>query len=122
MSDVNHLVDRYIATWNETDAARRRAEISEIWRPDGRYADPMQGADGPAGIDAMIAAVQQRFPGFRLRLAGKVDSHNEYLRFAWELVAPGGGDPVVAGVDFGIVADGRLQTIVGFLDLVPASA
>ena len=44
------------------------------------------------------------------------------VRFAWELAADG-QPPLVAGVDFGVLApDGRLRTITGFLDRVPTGA
>jgi hypothetical protein len=33
----------------------------------GRYSDPLMASDGHAGFDAMLAAVQARFPGFVLR-------------------------------------------------------
>src|SRR5260370_34625330 len=65
-------VEAYVATWNETDAARRQAGIARAWAPDARYRDPLMASDGHAGIDAMLAlseaeglaSVQARFPGF----------------------------------------------------------
>ena len=120
MNDVNEVVDGYIAMWNEPDPARRRELIARTWSTEARYVDPMQSGEGREGIDGMVAAVQERFPGFRFRRAGKLDGHNQHVRFGWELVGPDGGAPVVAGVDFGVLADdGRLRTIVGFLDQVP---
>jgi plasmid stabilization system protein ParE len=40
MADIQEIVDRYIATFNEEDADRRRAEISALYSPDGTYTDP----------------------------------------------------------------------------------
>ena len=34
-------------------------------------------SDGQAGLDAMLAGVQAKFPGFVLRRISKVDSHND---------------------------------------------
>ena len=119
MSSMTDLVDRYIAIWNETDAPRRRALIARTWTDDALYVDPQMRGDGPAGIDAMIAGVQQRFPGLKIRLAGKVDAHNDRLRFGWEL-GPDSGPAMVAGVDFAVVAsDHRLQSVTGFIDRMP---
>ncbi|HZD25297.1 MAG TPA: nuclear transport factor 2 family protein [Alphaproteobacteria bacterium] len=119
MSKPTELIDRYIAVWNETDPARRRELIALTWTETAHYVDPLMEGDGPAGIDAMVAGVQERFPDHRFRLAGEVDAHHDRVRFGWEL-APEGGEPLVAGIDFGVIAaDGRLQTITGFLDLVP---
>jgi hypothetical protein len=116
MNNLTDLIDRYIATWNETDAGRRRDLISRTWADTGSYLDPLMGGDGPAGIDTMIQSVQERFPGHRFCRTSDVDAHHDRVRFSWEL-APVGGSALVSGVDFGVVAaDGRLQTITGFLD------
>ena len=112
-------VEAYVATWNETDAARRQAGIARAWAGSGRYRDPLMASDGHAGIDAMLAAVQARFPGFVLRRTSKVDSHNGQLRFSWSL-GPEAGPAVVEGVDFcTLAADGRLEQVVGFIDKMP---
>ena len=80
----------------------------------------MTSCDGPDGIDAMIAGVQQRFPGHKIRLAGKIDTHNDCVRFNWELAGPD-GEALVAGVDFAVVAaDRRLQSVTGFIDRMPS--
>ena len=115
-------VEAYVATWNETDAARRQAAIARAWDAAGRYRDPLMASEGHAGIDAMLAGVQARFPGFVLKRTSKVDSHNDWVRFAWSL-GPSDGPAVVEGVDFCALApDGRLAAVVGFIDRMPAAA
>jgi hypothetical protein len=110
----------YVATWNETDAARRLAAIARAWDAAGRYRDPLMASEGHAGIDAMLAGVQARFPGFVLKRTSKVDNHNDWVRFAWSL-GPADGAAVVEGVDFCALApDGRLASVVGFIDKMPA--
>ena len=114
-------VEAYVATWNETDALRRKAGIARAWAEEGRYRDPLMASDGHAGIDAMLAAVQARFPGFVLRRTSEVDSHNRQLRFSWSL-GPEAGPAVVKGVDFcALATDGRLESVVGFIDRMPAT-
>jgi hypothetical protein len=121
MNDVNALVQRYFAVWNETNADRRRALIAQTWAEDATYIDPMMHGDGPAGIDAMVQGVQQSFAGYQFRQIRAVDAHNGHLRFAWEL-APANGPVLAAGTDFAILTpDNRLQTVIGFLDLAPAA-
>jgi SnoaL-like domain len=117
-SDVTELVDRYIAMWNETDAARRRALIARIWTESASYVDPMMEGDGRSGIDAMVDGVQQRFPGYRFRRTSEVEAHHDRLRFCWEL-APESGPALVKGTDMGVVADGKLAAITGFFDQAP---
>jgi hypothetical protein len=121
MSSHNDLVDRYIAAWNETDAGRRRDLVARTWTEGASYLDPLMQGEGHAGIDAMIAGVQAKFPGFRFSLTGKVDSFQDRVRFSWAL-APEGGEALVKGTDFAVVADDRLQAVTGFLDQVPAGA
>ncbi len=122
MSDVNKVIDGYIAIWNETDTTHRRDLIAQIWTEDARYLDPMLRGDGPAGIDAMTAGVQVQFPGHEFRRTGAADAHNDWVRFGWELVNMATEVPFIAGIDVGEIApDGRLRTIVGFLDLVPST-
>ena len=117
MPDVTSVVDGYIAMWNETSPERRRAIIAETWTEDARYVDPIMEGEGPGGIDAMVAGAQQQFSGHRFELSAGPDAHHDRVRFAWRLVAAGGGAPVAAGVDFGVLAeDGRLRTVTGFLE------
>ena len=114
------VVEAYVATWNETDAGKRRAGIARAWAEAGSYRDPVMTSDGHAGVDAMLAGVQARFPGFVLARTSKIDRHNGHLRFAWSL-GPAGGPSVVEGVDFCALApDGRLASVVGFIDKAPS--
>jgi hypothetical protein len=118
MDTLTDLIDRYIDTWNETNGARRRDLIAQTWGEGASYVDPLLQGEGKEGIDAMIASVQERFPGHRFRRTGEVDSHHDRVRFTWEL-APESGHPVVRGTDFGIVTtDSRLQAVTGFFDQV----
>src|SRR4051812_9996253 len=113
-------VAAYLESWNETDPARRQAAIARAWGAPARYRDPLMASDGPAGIDAMLAAVQARFPGFVLKRISPVDAHNGSARFAWSL-GPEAGPSVVEGVDFCALGDdGRLESVVGFIDKMPA--
>ena len=62
-STVETTVDTYLATWNETDPAKRAALIEASLGADLWYRDPMLEADGLEAYDGMIAAVQAQFPG-----------------------------------------------------------
>jgi hypothetical protein len=77
-------------------------------------------SEGHDGIETMIQGVQERFPGYRFRRTGEVEAHNDRLRFTWDL-APEDGEPVVAGTDFGVIANGKLQAITGFFDRAPGA-
>jgi hypothetical protein len=113
-------VAAYLESWNETDPTRRQAAIARAWGPRARYRDPLMTSDGAAAIDGMLAAVQARFPGFVLKRTSPVDAHNRSARFAWSL-GPEAGPSVVEGVDFcAFDGEGRLESVVGFIDKMPA--
>jgi hypothetical protein len=122
MNPYEDLATRYIASWNETEPVARRAAIEGLWAENGRYIDPLADAQGIDDIDTTIAAVQDQFPSFRFRLVGPVDGHGSQCRFAWEL-GPDGEDAPVAGFDVAVLTPaGKVQTVLGFLDRVPAAA
>jgi hypothetical protein len=115
-NEAASIASRYIAAWNEPDAARRRALITAAFTPEATYVDPMMSNTGHDGLDAMIGAVQQQFAGLRFKLHGKQDGHNDVVRFSWALAADG-AEPVAIGTDIAVVAaDGRISSVTGFLD------
>jgi hypothetical protein len=114
------IAQRYIAAWNETDVGRRRALIAETWAEDATYVDPLMTGRGHAEVDALMGAVQQRFPGFRFALIGQPDGFGDKVRFSWGL-GPDGAEAPIKGTDFVQVEDGRLKSVTGFLDQVPAA-
>jgi SnoaL-like domain len=123
MTTFDTLAERYIDLWNETDPAARRRGVDEFWSDNARYVDPMVDAQGREAIDQTIAAVQEQFPGFAVRLAGPVDAHHNQGRFTWEL-GPAGDEAPIVGFGFDVAvtdADGRFQTVLGFLDKVPTA-
>lgn len=120
MIDSPTLVQRYLAMWNETDPARRRVAIEEVFTADALYVDPLASVTGHDQIDALVATVQGQFPGFTFRPIGTPDAHHDLVRFTWEL-GPADVEAPVIGFDVAILdTDGRIQRICGFLDKVPA--
>ena len=109
MTDYTAVANRYIECWNESDPSARRQTIETLWAADGRYTDPLADVQGVEQIDATVAAVQAQFPHFRFRLAGPVDGHGNQCRFAWELGAV-------------LTPEGKIKTVLGFLDRVPPAA
>jgi hypothetical protein len=120
MGHIDELVQRYIATWNETDAGRRRAAIDALYTERCAYTDPHAAVTGREGIDAFIANVQQHYPGVVFTLAGKVDAHHDLARFTWHAGPPGAAEPVAIGFDVAVLEGGRVREVYGFLDKAPA--
>lgn len=115
-SMASSIADRYLATWNEPDPARRQALVAALWHPQGRYTDPLMSGQGPDGIARMIDAARAQFPGLRFTLRGEPDGHGAFARFSWSL-GPDGGAAVAGGTDVArLDADGRVTEVIGFLD------
>ena len=117
---MHDVFERYIASWNQTDPHLRRKLVDEVWAQDATYIDPLAEAHGRDAIDATIAAVQAQFPGLTFTLLDSVDTHHRQARFTWGL-GPDGAEPLVVGFDVAVAdSDGRLTSVLGFLDKVPA--
>jgi SnoaL-like protein len=121
MSDFDSVVERYLATWNETDPAARRAAIDELFAADVRYVDPLAAVDGRDALHGLIGAVHQQFPGFVFTAGGPVDAHHEQARFTWNLGVPGEEPPVIGFDVAELDADGRIRRVLGFIDKAPAA-
>jgi hypothetical protein len=113
-NEIGATIDRYFASWNETDAGRRRALCHEVWAADGRYTDPLLDAVGPDAISDGLGGLQAHLPGHTVARSTAIDSHHDRARFGWTVTAPD-GSVAVAGIDVVVFApDGALQSIVGF--------
>ena len=118
--DARRLVERYLETWNTTDPSARRSAVASLWAEAGRYVDPLASVSGHDQIADLIAAVQAQAPGYAFRLLDGVDAHHDVMRFGWELVPDSGGEPLAIGFDVATTGeDGRIVTVVGFLDKAP---
>ncbi|MEU6366870.1 nuclear transport factor 2 family protein [Streptomyces sp. NPDC046931] len=114
-------VARYLEAWNSRDPQALTKAVAAAWTPDGSYTDPLADVSGHEQIAAVIAAAHAQFPGFSFRLSGTVDGHHDIARFGWELVGDTDGSAPVAGFDVIVLTDdGRIRSVHGFLDRVPA--
>lgn len=116
-------VARYFEAWNAAEPEARAKAVAAAWTADGGYTDPLADVRGHERIAAVIAAARAQFPGFSFRLTGSVDGHHDTARFSWELVSDTDGSAPVAGSDVVTLdAEGRIRSVLGFLDRVPAGA
>ncbi|UQI47381.1 nuclear transport factor 2 family protein [Streptomyces sp. HU2014] len=122
MSQYEIAVARYFEAWNATGGDALAKAVAAAWSEDGYFTDPLSRARGHADVAAVIAGVHEQFPGFELRRTGGVDGHHDTARFSWELVSPADGSAPVAGFDVITLAeDGRIRSVLGFLDRVPTA-
>jgi hypothetical protein len=116
---MSDLIERYLACWNETDVGARRALIDNVFTERAAYTDPLADVQGRDAIDATIGAVQQQFPDLVFTSRSALDLHHRQARFSWGL-GPSGAEPIVEGFDVVVLDDdGRIETVLGFLDKVP---
>ncbi|MFF4575874.1 nuclear transport factor 2 family protein [Streptomyces sp. NPDC001410] len=120
MSIYVAAVTRYFEAWNATDTDALAKAVAVAWSEDGTYTDPLADVRGHEQIAAVVRAAQEQFPGFEFRLAGDVDGNHHIARFGWELVSTADGSAPVAGSDVVTLAeDGRITSVLGFLDRIP---
>jgi hypothetical protein len=116
VTDVTDLVDAYVASWNESDAAVRTRLVEQAWAEQGRYLDPLLDLTGHEALATLAPVLEQHYPGHRIGRTGDIDQHHNVFRFTWELTGPDGA-VVIAGLDVGVLADdGRISAIAGFFD------
>ncbi len=119
MSEAEAIGHRYIEAWNETYAGRRRELLSQLYVENATFVDPVLRGDGLAEIDAVMAQVHQRYPGHRFALVGNPDGFDRFVRLSWAL-GPSGSEAPIKGTDFLTLEAGRLKSVVGFFDKLPA--
>ena len=119
--DCDSAIGRYMDMWNEAEATTRRVIVDEVWTTDALSVDPLSSVQGRADIDAMVARVQDAYPGHRFRPVGESFLHNDRLLFFWEMVDTA-GSVVVTGLDsVRLSPDGRFADLAGFFGPRPAA-
>ncbi len=135
--DARELVGRYVAVWNEPDAALRRKAIQELWTEDGTHIlqpprEVRQAADGlgftsvtfrARGHDELEVRVTRAYeqfvaPGeFSFKPRDNADRLRNVVKFNWEMVPAGGGEAAGAGLEILVLDDdGRIATDYQFIE------
>ncbi|TJZ54380.1 nuclear transport factor 2 family protein [Streptomyces piniterrae] len=113
-------VERYFEAWNAGEPGAVAKAVAGAFAEEVTYTDPLADVAGHEGLAAVIAGAHEQFPGFVFRPLGDVDGHHDIARFGWELVSVVDGAAPVAGFDVVRLAeDGRIRSVLGFLDRVP---
>ncbi|MFI2184535.1 nuclear transport factor 2 family protein [Streptomyces sioyaensis] len=114
-------VARYFEAWNAVGEGALGKAVAAGFEEAVTYTDPLADVAGHEGLAAVIAGAHAQFPGFVFRPLGDVDGHHDIARFGWELVSVADGSAPVAGFDVvRLGEDGRIRSVLGFLDRVPA--
>ena len=109
MLNAQALADRYVAAWNEPDAARRSSVIAALWAPD---ALGQKGARRYAPLARLTLVAPEKIAGrdgVRYRAAPSARLRGDVVTFRWEMVLAGSETVLASGLEFLIVDDeGRI--------------
>jgi hypothetical protein len=108
--ELDRLLERYIAVWNNPDPAARRAEIEALWAEDAYFANALYEYRGHDEIAVGVGRSHDKWvgTGHVFRSAGTTASHHGVAKFVWNMFGPDGDEPVAVGTNFIRVADGRI--------------
>lgn len=136
-TDPRELVRRYVAVWNEPNAELRRTSIRDLWAEDGthilqppqeiRQASAALGfpsvtlqAHGHDALEVRVTRAYEEFvaPGaFAFRPRGNGGRLGNIVKFNWEMLPVGGGDPAGVGLEILVLGDdGRIKTDYQFIE------
>ena len=113
---ITQNIESYIAAWSESDPARRRQILDQIWTNDSRYSDPLGEAHGPDAFNQHISAFHKQYPGSKFQVVGTPEVHHGVARYRWQMLEAD-GKVGLDGTEFvDLAADGRFLRNVGFFD------
>jgi hypothetical protein len=119
MTNTEELLIRYLAVWNDTDPAHRRAEIDRLWSAKAVYANALSEYRGHEQIAHGITRSHDAWvgTGHKFVSAGIAATHHNTARFVWHMFGPDGGDSVSIGTNFITFSeDGLIAGDYQFLD------
>lgn len=111
MDNVASVIDRYVAVWNESDAATRRRRIAAVWAPNGTTCYRLLDAHGYEAIELRVTGSWDRWlrEGKYVFRPAKAVSHHQAIKFEFAMVATDGGKVEANGLCYLLLDnDGRL--------------
>ena len=124
MENINDLVDRYVAVWNESDIDKRRLAIVALWEPEGTHLAKRHDCKGYAMIEDRVTRSYNAStaPGLNtFRHAGNIDAHHNIVRFNWHMVRKETQQIAAVGFEMLVLGeDGRIRADYQFNDPNPA--
>ena len=121
--ELGALVARYVAVWNEPDAAVRRRMIEELWVPEGANFTKANEWRGYAALEARVRGAYEKWvrDGGCLFRTQSADTHHGAALVVWEMVAIADGRVISVGQGLLVLSgDGRIREDYQFV--VPDSA
>ena len=121
--ETDALIDRYCAAWSEPDARRRDELLRPVWDDGASYSDPMAHVVGIEALLHLIEDARKRFPEARIARTTGIDTHNDCVRFGWQLWSEG-AVVIPEGMDVVILSEDRLRLkrVIGFFGPLSSAA
>jgi SnoaL-like domain len=104
--------------FGESDPARRRATIDEIFHEDAVFYDPNGTYRGRDEIDRIAGVIKAGHPDFRYQPLSPPEERGDACRARWVSGTPG-APPAYAGTDFIVARDGKIAVVYLFFDDLP---
>ena len=109
MLDAQALADRYVAAWNEPDAARRASAIAALWAPEALSQSRAGGRAALAKLTPAAPGKGAGREGVRCRAAPTARLRGDVVTFRWEMLLADSETVLAGGLEFLIVDDdGRI--------------
>ena len=112
MNHAQQLAERYVAAWNEPDAARRRAAITRLWTADGQHYVDTRQAIGYAALEQRIRGSHEKdVVGAGNRFPAVQDARRlrDAVIFHWQMLPANSETVLATGLEVLIVYDeGRI--------------
>ena len=119
LTGIDALLERYLAIYNETDPAKRRADIEALWTPDAVLANASMMYRGHNEIAVGVGRSHDQWvgSGHEFRPGGITSVHHNTARFVWHMHLGDHPEPVAKGTNFMVFTiDGRLASDYQFND------
>ncbi len=116
-NDHTATVRRYGEAWAEGDAARRLAQLAEIWADEGVYVDAEipEGVKGREALSAHISESFKELPGLAITATTEVAALGDRAWYRWSATAA--NEEPFTGTDFiEFAPDGRITRVTNFFD------
>ncbi|EHP41637.1 hypothetical protein OR16_19086 [Cupriavidus basilensis OR16] len=118
-NSISTLLRRNLDVFGESDPARRRAVIDEIFIEDCVFHDPNTGIfRGRNEIDRIAGEIKATHPDFQYQPIAEPEVLGDGGRIRWVSGRPGEA-PAYAGTDFIIAREGRIAAVYLFFDPLP---
>jgi len=112
-ADEAARIDRFLALWSETDAARRRGELAAIASETLVFADRYSCTRGIDDLSDHLGAAQRFMPGLALHREGEARACQGTAICDWAARGPDGAERGRGTNVFEFGPDGRITRVVG---------